>query len=61
MILSGEFHKQPKPKRLASVVKAKTRRAVGIAVVGFVGDHLKDKKRQNSTHWTNFYLKVWDF
>ena len=31
-------------RRLASVVKPKTCRALGIAVVGFVGDHLKDKK-----------------
>ena len=31
-------------KKLASVVTPKTRRALGIAVVGFVGDHLKDKK-----------------
>ena len=44
MLLSGEFRKQPKPKKLASVVKPKTRRALGIDVVGFVGDHLKDKK-----------------
>ena len=44
MLLSSEFRKQPKSKKLASVVKAKTRRALGIAVVGFVGDHLKDKK-----------------
>ena len=28
----------------ASVVKPKTCRALGIAAVGFVGDHLKDKK-----------------
>ena len=35
---------QAEPKKLASVVKPKTRRALGIAVVGFVGDHLKDKK-----------------
>ena len=35
---------QTEPKNLASVVKPKTRRALGIAVVGFVGDHLKDKK-----------------
>ena len=34
---------QAEPKRLASVVKPKTR-ALGTAVVGFVGDHLKDKK-----------------
>ena len=32
------------PKKLAYVVKPKTRSALGIAVVGFVGDHLKDKK-----------------
>ena len=31
-------------KKLASVVKPKTHRALGIAVVSFVGDHLKDKK-----------------
>ena len=31
-------------QKLASVVKPKTRRALGVAVVGFVGDHLKDKK-----------------
>ena len=31
-------------KTLASVVKPKTGRALGIAVVGFVGDHLKDKQ-----------------
>ena len=30
--------------KLASIVKLKTRSALGIAVVGFVGDHLKDKK-----------------
>ena len=41
MLLSGEFCK---PKKLASVVMSKTHRALGIAVVGFVGDHLKDKK-----------------
>ena len=35
---------QAEPKKLASVVKPKKRRALGIAVVGFVGDHLKDKK-----------------
>ena len=35
---------QAEPKKLASVVKQKTRRALRIAVVGFVGDHLKDKK-----------------
>ena len=32
------------PKKLASVVKPKTRRALGIAVVGFVGELLKHKK-----------------
>ena len=32
---------QAEPKKLASVVKPKTRHALGIAVVGFVGDHLK--------------------
>ena len=32
------------PKKLASIVKPKTRHALEIAVVGFVGDHLKDKK-----------------
>ena len=31
---------QAEPKELASVVEPKTRRALGIAVVGFVGDHL---------------------
>ena len=35
---------QAEPGKLASVVKPKTRRALGIAVVGFVGDHLKDRK-----------------
>ena len=30
--------------KLASIVKLKTRSALGIAVGGFVGDHLKDKK-----------------
>ena len=35
---------QAEPKKLASVVKPKTCRALGIAVVGFVGDHLKVKK-----------------
>ena len=35
---------QADPKELASVVKAKTRSALGIAVVGFAGDRLKDKK-----------------
>ena len=34
---------QTEPKKLASVLKPKTHRALGIAVVGFVGDHLKDK------------------
>ena len=34
---------QAEPKKLASVVKPKTPRALGIAV-DFVGDHLKDKK-----------------
>ena len=33
---------QAEPKKLASVVKPMTRRALGI-VVDFVGDHLKDK------------------
>ena len=32
---------QAEPKKLASVVKLKTRRALGIAAVGFVGDHKK--------------------
>ena len=35
---------QAEPKKLASVVKPKMRRALGIAVVGFVGDHFMDKK-----------------
>ena len=35
---------QAEPKKLAFVVKPKTRRGLGIAVVDFVGDHLKDKK-----------------
>ena len=35
---------QAEPKKLASVVKPKTRRALGIAVVGFVCDHFRDKK-----------------
>ena len=35
---------QAGPRKLASVVKPKTRPALGIAVIGFVGDHLKDKK-----------------
>ena len=35
---------QAESKKLASVVKPRTRSALGIAVVGFVGDHLKDKK-----------------
>ena len=30
--------------KLASIVKLKTRRALGIAVLGFLDDHLKDKK-----------------
>ena len=34
---------QAAPKKLASVVKPKTPRALGIAV-DFEGDHLKDKK-----------------
>ena len=34
---------QAEPEKLASVVKPKTPRALGIAV-DFVGDHLKDKK-----------------
>ena len=34
---------QAELKKLASVVKSKTCRALGIAVVDFVGDHLKDK------------------
>ena len=34
---------QAEPKKLASVVKPKTRRALGI-VVDIVGDHLKNKK-----------------
>ena len=32
---------QAEPKELASVVKAKTRSALGIAVVGFAGDRLR--------------------
>ena len=35
---------QAEPKKLASVVKPKTLRALGIAVVGFVGDRFKNKK-----------------
>ena len=35
---------QAEPKKLASVVKPKTRRALGFAVVGFVGDNFRDKK-----------------
>ena len=35
---------QTEPKKLAYIVKPKTSGALGIAVVGFVGDHLKDKK-----------------
>ena len=35
---------QAEPKKLASVVKPKTHHALGIAVVGFVCDHLKDKE-----------------
>ena len=35
---------QAEPKKLASVVKPKTHRALGIAVVGFVGDHLKAER-----------------
>ena len=35
---------QAEPKKLGLVVKPKTRRALGIAVVGFVGDHLREKK-----------------
>ena len=31
------------PKKLASVVKPNTRRALGIAVDFVLGDHLKDK------------------
>ena len=42
---------QAEPKKLASVVKPKTRRALGIAAVGFVGDHLKDKKLTESNTW----------
>ena len=34
---------QVEPKKLASLVKPKTRCALGIAV-DFVGDHLKDRK-----------------
>ena len=34
---------EAEPKKLASVVTPKTRRALGIAVFGF-GNHLKDKK-----------------
>ena len=35
---------QAEPKKLVSVGKPKTRLVLGFAVVGFVGDHLKDKK-----------------
>ena len=35
---------QAEPKKLGSVVKPKTGRALEITVLGFVGDHLKDKK-----------------
>ena len=35
---------QAEPKKLAAIVKPKTRRALGIAIVDFVGDHSKDKK-----------------
>ena len=35
---------QTEPKKLAYVVKPKTSGALGIAVVGFVGVHLKEKR-----------------
>ena len=35
---------QGEPKKLASLVEPKTLRALGIVVVDFEGDHLKDKK-----------------
>ena len=34
---------QAEPNKLASVIKPKMQCALGIAVVGFVGDHLKDR------------------
>ena len=40
----GRIPQADTSKKLASVVKQNTRRALGIAVVGFVGDHLKDRK-----------------
>ena len=36
---------QAEPKKRASVVKPKTRRALWIAVVGFVGDHLIKRQK----------------
>ena len=32
-----------------------------IAVVGFAGDHLKDRKVTEFNTLDNFYLKIWDF
>ena len=53
MLLSGDM--------LASVVKPKTRRALGI-VVDFVGDHLKDKKlTEFNTLDKLFFSKIWVF
>ena len=40
----GRIPQADPSKKLASVVKQNTRRALGIAVVGFVGDHLKAKR-----------------
>ena len=44
MLFIGRISQADPNKKLASVVKQKTRRALGIAVVGFVGDHLKAER-----------------
>ena len=47
---------QAEPKKLASVVKPKTRRALGIAVVGFVGDHLTGQGQKGDRIMQNIGL-----
>ena len=57
MLLSGEFRKQPRPKKLASVVKPKTRRALGIAVV--IGGQKERGRRQSKYSMTFKSLSIY--
>ena len=48
-VLIGQIS-QAEPKKLASVVKPKTRPALGTAVVGFVGNQFKGQKGDRIQH-----------